>query len=234
MEQPARLWRVIFASSAGTLIEWYDFYIFGSLATILASQFFPKDNPTAGLLFTLATLATGFLVRPFGALFFGRMGDIVGRKTTFLTTLLVMGVSTTAIGVVPTYERIGVVAPLIVLLLRLFQGLAIGGEYGGAATYVAEHSPAGRRGYFTSFIQTTATLGLFVSLLVILATRTAVGEAAFSDQGWRIPFLLSSVFGRVLVFRPPEDGRVSRVRPNQGGRQDELKPFAGQLHGSGE
>ncbi len=184
---------VIFASSAGTLIEWYDFYIFGSLATILAGQFFPKTNPTAALLFTLATFATGFVVRPFGALVFGRMGDIVGRKHTFLLTLLMMGGSTFLIGLIPTYEMIGVFAPLLVLLLRLVQGLALGGEYGGAATYVAEHAPQGRRGYFTSFIQTTATLGLFVSLLVILFTRAQVGEAAFSAWGWRIPFLLSSV-----------------------------------------
>lgn len=187
------IWSVIFASSAGTLIEWYDFYIFGSLATILAGQFFPKDNPTAGLLFVLATFATGFIVRPFGALFFGRMGDLVGRKYTFLLTLMMMGLSTFAIGLIPTYETIGVAAPLIVLLLRLIQGLALGGEYGGAATYVAEHAPAGKRGFYTSFIQTTATLGLFVSLLVILATRGYLGEAAFTQWGWRIPFLVSSV-----------------------------------------
>ena len=187
------LWKVILASSAGTLIEWYDFYIFGSLATILASQFFPKDNPSAGLLFTLATFATGFLVRPFGAVIFGRMGDIVGRKHTFLLTLLMMGMSTFAIGLVPTFESIGVLAPLIVLVLRLLQGLAIGGEYGGAATYVAEHSPSHRRGFYTSFIQTTATLGLFMSLLVILGTRSAVGETVFASTGWRIPFLLSIV-----------------------------------------
>lgn len=187
------IWRVIFASSAGTLIEWYDFYIFGSLATLLAGQFFPKDNPTAGLLFTLATFATGFIVRPFGALFFGRMGDIVGRKHTFLLTLMMMGLSTFAIGLVPGYESIGVAAPLIVLFLRLLQGLALGGEYGGAATYVAEHSPEGKRGFYTSFIQTTATLGLFVSLLVILVTRTTMGEAEFSQWGWRIPFLLSLI-----------------------------------------
>lgn len=187
------IWSVILASSAGTLIEWYDFYIFGSLATILAGQFFPKDNPTAGLLFVLATFATGFVVRPFGALVFGRMGDLVGRKHTFLLTLVMMGLSTFAIGVIPTYEMIGVAAPLIVLVLRLVQGLALGGEYGGAATYVAEHAPEGKRGFFTSFIQTTATLGLFVSLMVILVTRGALGEAAFTEWGWRIPFLVSSV-----------------------------------------
>jgi MFS family permease len=185
--------KVIFASSAGTLIEWYDFYIFGSLATIIASQFFPKDNPTANLLSTLALFATGFVVRPFGALVFGRMGDLIGRKYTFLLTLMLMGLSTFAIGAIPTYEQIGVFAPLIILVLRLVQGLALGGEYGGAATYVAEHAPPGQRGYYTSFIQTTATLGLFVSLLVILGTRSALGEAAFAQWGWRIPFLLSAV-----------------------------------------
>lgn len=189
--------KVIFASSAGTLIEWYDFYIFGSLATIISSQFFPKGNEVANLLSTLAIFATGFVVRPFGAVVFGRMGDLIGRKYTFLLTLMMMGLSTVAIGVVPTYEQIGIAAPFIILLLRLVQGLALGGEYGGAATYVAEHAPDGKRGFYTSFIQTTATLGLFVSLLVILGTRTAFGEAAFSQWGWRIPFLLSAVL--VLV-----------------------------------
>lgn len=191
------IWKVIFASSAGTLIEWYDFYIFGSLATIIATQFFPKDNKTAGLLLTLALFATGFVVRPFGAIVFGRMGDLVGRKHTFLLTLMMMGISTVAIGLIPTYETIGVAAPLMVLVLRLIQGLAMGGEYGGAATYVAEHAPPGRRGFFTSFIQTTATLGLFTSLLVILATRTSLGEAAFVDWGWRVPFLVSAI---LVVF----------------------------------
>ena len=185
--------KVIFASSAGTLIEWYDFYIFGSLATIIATQFFPKENPTANLLSTLALFATGFVVRPFGALFFGRMGDLIGRKYTFLLTLMLMGLSTFAIGLIPGYEQIGIAAPLIILVLRLVQGLALGGEYGGAATYVAEHAPEGRRGYYTSFIQTTATLGLYVSLLVILITRTSVGETGFGQWGWRIPFLLSAV-----------------------------------------
>lgn len=187
------IWKVIFASSAGTLIEWYDFYIFGSLATIISGQFFPKGNDVVNLLSTLAIFATGFVVRPFGALVFGRMGDLVGRKYTFLLTLMMMGVSTFAIGLVPGYEQIGVLAPILVLILRLIQGLALGGEYGGAATYVAEHSPPGRRGYFTSFIQTTATLGLFVSLLVILATRGYLGETAFAEWGWRIPFLVSAV-----------------------------------------
>ena len=163
--------KVIMASSMGTLIEWYDFYIFGSLAPIIASQFFPKTNPTAALLSTLATFAAGFIVRPFGALVFGRLGDIVGRKYTFLLTLVLMGGSTFAIGLIPSFDTIGYAAPILVLLLRLVQGLALGGEYGGAATYVAEHSPANRRGYYTSWIQTTATMGLFVSLGVILITR---------------------------------------------------------------
>ena len=168
------IWQVIGASSVGTLIEWYDFYIFGSLATVIANQFFPKTNPTAALLSTLATFAAGFIVRPFGALVFGRLGDLVGRKYTFLLTLILMGGSTFAIGLVPSYETIGFAAPIIVLILRLLQGLALGGEYGGAATYVAEHAPAHKRGYFTSWIQTTATLGLFVSLGVILLTRHAL------------------------------------------------------------
>src|SRR5580698_2075913 len=165
------IWKVITASSVGTLIEWYDFYIFGSLATVIAAQFFPRSNPTAALLSVLGTFAAGFIVRPFGALVFGRLGDLVGRKYTFLLTLIIMGGSTFAIGLVPGYNSIGFAAPLIVLVLRLLQGLALGGEYGGAATYVAEHSPKNRRGYFTSWIQTTATLGLFFSLGVILLTR---------------------------------------------------------------
>ena len=180
---------MILASSVGTLIEWYDFYIFGSLATVIANQFFPKTNPTAALLSTLATFAAGFIVRPFGALVFGRLGDLIGRKYTFLLTLIIMGGSTFAIGLIPSYESIGVFAPIIILLLRLLQGLALGGEYGGAATYVAEHAPANRRGYFTSWIQTTATLGLFLSLGIILITRnsldsdTAASIAKFNDWG---------------------------------------------------
>ena len=200
------LWKVIGASSLGTLIEWYDFYIFGSLATVLASQFFPKENPTAALLSTLATFAAGFVVRPFGALVFGRIGDMVGRKYTFLLTLVIMGGSTFAIGLVPGYASIGYAAPILVLVFRLLQGLALGGEYGGAATYVAEHAPANRRGYYTSWIQTTATLGLFVSLGVILITRqvldsdAAVSIAKFNDWGWRIPFLLSIVLVVISVY----------------------------------
>jgi len=185
------IWRVIGAASAGTLIEWYDFYLFGSLATILGAKFFPGDDPTAGFLKTLAIFASGFIVRPFGAIVFGRLGDLVGRKYTFLLTLLLMGGSTFLIGLLPGYEQIGVLAPLALTVLRLLQGLALGGEYGGAATYVAEHAPDARRGFYTSFIQTTATLGLFTSLGVILACRQWLGKDAFEDWGWRIPFLLS-------------------------------------------
>ncbi len=182
---------VIGASSAGTMIEWYDFYIFGSLATVIATKFFPQDNPTAAFLSTLATFAAGFVVRPFGALFFGRLGDLIGRKYTFMMTLLLMGGATFLIGCVPSYEKIGFLAPLLVLLLRLLQGLALGGEYGGAATYVAEHSPEHRRGFMTSWIQTTATVGLFISLLVIMGTRSILSAEEFNDWGWRIPFWVS-------------------------------------------
>ncbi|GEP96954.1 MFS transporter [Chitinophaga cymbidii] len=185
------IWQVIFASSAGTLIEWYDFYIFGSLSLILSEKFFPDSNPTLAYIATLATFAVGFIVRPFGAIVFGRLGDMVGRKYTFLLTLLIMGGSTFAIGLIPGYSTIGILAPILVLILRLAQGLALGGEYGGAATYVAEHSPDHRRGYYTSFIQTTATLGLFVSLGVILVTRVLMTPDDFNAWGWRIPFLLS-------------------------------------------
>lgn len=194
------LWTVILASSVGTLIEWYDFYIFGSLSTVIALQFFPKTNPTAGFLSTLATFAAGFVVRPFGALVFGRLGDKVGRKYTFLVTLVLMGSSTFLIGLVPGYESIGMFAPAIVLILRLLQGLALGGEYGGAATYVAEHAPADRRGFYTSFIQITATLGLFVSLGVILAVRQSMTPDAFNEWGWRIPFVLSAVLVGISIF----------------------------------
>jgi MFS family permease len=200
------IWKVIGASSLGTLIEWYDFYIFGSLAVVIANQFFPKTNPTAALLSTLATFAAGFIVRPFGALVFGRLGDMVGRKYTFLLTLVLMGGSTFAIGCIPSYDSIGFLAPILVLLFRLIQGLALGGEYGGAATYVAEHAPVHRRGYFTSWIQTTATLGLFISLGVILMTRhfldadQAKSIAKFNDWGWRIPFWISSLLVLVSIY----------------------------------
>jgi len=199
-EEKSTLWSVIMASSVGTLIEWYDFYIFGSLATILSQQFFPQTNPTAAFLSTLATFAAGFIVRPFGAIVFGRLGDLVGRKYTFMVTLVLMGGSTFAIGLVPGYQSIGIAAPILVLILRLLQGLALGGEYGGAATYVAEHAPAARRGYYTSFIQTTATLGLFVSIGVILAIRHWVGVEEFAVWGWRIPFLVSALLVGVSIY----------------------------------
>ena len=216
------IWSVIMASSVGTLIEWYDFYIFGSLALVISTKFFPQENPTAAFLSTLATFAAGFVVRPFGALFFGRLGDLIGRKYTFMLTLLLMGGSTFLIGCIPDYKTIGFIAPLLVLLLRLLQGLALGGEYGGAATYVAEHAPKNERGYWTSWIQTTATLGLFVSLTVILITRSTLGTEAFEDWGWRIPFWVSifmvivSYFIRKNMHESPvfakvkAEGKISR------------------------
>jgi MFS family permease len=194
--------KVIFASSAGTMIEWYDFYIFGSLATILAALFYPPGDDAFAQLATLATFAAGFVVRPFGAVFFGRIGDIIGRKFTFLVTISVMGLATFVIGLLPTYETLGYAGAIILLLLRLLQGLALGGEYGGAAIYVAEHADDNRRGYFTSYIQTTATLGLLLSLVVLVGVRLLVGEDAFSSWGWRLPFLLSGVlFGIALYIR---------------------------------
>ena len=194
VDQPSTIWKVIAASSVGTVIEWYDFFIFGSLAAIISGVFYPStDTELTQLLKTLATFAVGFAVRPFGALFFGRIGDMVGRKYAFTITLVIMGGSTAVIGLLPGYETIGVAAPIILVLLRMLQGLALGGEYGGAAVYVAEHSPDEKRGFYTSFIQTTATLGLFVSLMVILAVRSWLGEAAFKAWGWRIPFVLSIV-----------------------------------------
>ncbi len=197
---PAGIWRVIAASTAGTMIEWYDFFIFGSLATILATQFYPPGNPTASFLKTLATFAVGFAVRPLGALFFGRLGDRVGRKFAFLATLLIMGGSTAAIGFLPGYKSIGLAAPILLVALRLLQGLALGGEYGGAAVYVAEHVPDKRRGFYTSFIQTTASLGLFISLVVILVIRNTIGEVAFADWGWRLPFYLSIILVGVSFY----------------------------------
>ncbi len=194
--------RVIAASSLGTMIEWYDFYIFGMLAKTISTEFFPEGNATAALLSTLAIFAAGFIVRPFGALVFGRLGDIFGRKSTFLLTLVLMGGSTFLIGLVPGYKSIGIAAPLLVLLLRLIQGLALGGEYGGAATYVAEHAPANRRGYFTSWIQTTATLGLFLALGVIMLVKLNMSDAAFNSEwgGWRYPFWFSILLVGVSVY----------------------------------
>lgn len=192
--------KVIFASSLGTVFEWYDFYLYGSLSAIIAAQFFSGVNPTAAFIFALMAFAAGFAVRPFGALVFGRLGDLVGRKYTFLITILLMGASTFVVGILPNYATWGMAAPVILIVLRLFQGLALGGEYGGAATYVAEHAPHGRRGFYTSWIQTTATLGLFLSLLVILGTRTWLGEAEFAAWGWRIPFLVSIILLAVSVW----------------------------------
>jgi MFS family permease len=194
--------RVIAASSVGTMIEWYDFYLFGMLATTLSTQFFPKENPTAALLSTLAIFAAGFIVRPFGALVFGRLGDIIGRKYTFLLTLVLMGTSTFLIGFVPSYKSIGIVAPIIVLLLRMIQGLALGGQYGGAATYVAEHVPANKRGFYTSWIQTTATLGLFAALGVIMLVKLNMSDAAFTAEwgGWRYPFWISILLVAISVY----------------------------------
>ncbi|WP_339474163.1 MFS transporter [Pseudomonas fluorescens] len=192
--------KVIFASSLGTVFEWYDFYLYGSLAAIIAKHFFAGVNETTAFIFALLAFAAGFAVRPFGAIVFGRLGDMIGRKHTFLITIVIMGVSTAIVGLLPGYATIGVAAPVILITLRLLQGLALGGEYGGAATYVAEHAPPGRRGFFTSWIQTTATLGLFMSLLVILACRTALGTEAFEAWGWRIPFLLSILLLIVSVY----------------------------------
>jgi len=215
--------KVIFASSLGTVFEWYDFYLYGSLAAIIAKQFFAGTDPNTAFIFALLAFAAGFLVRPFGAIVFGRLGDMVGRKYTFLVTILLMGVSTFIVGLLPNYASIGIAAPIILITLRILQGLALGGEYGGAATYVAEHAPDHKRGAFTAWIQTTATLGLFLSLLVILGTRTAIGEEQFAEWGWRIPFLLSvfllgiSVWIRLSMNESPafqrmkEEGKVSKA-----------------------
>jgi MFS family permease len=192
--------RVIVASSLGTVFEWYDFYLYGSLAPIIAKQFFSGLDPSAAFIFALLAFAAGFIVRPFGALIFGRLGDMIGRKYTFLITIVLMGSSTFIVGMLPSYEKVGVVAPAVLIALRLLQGLALGGEYGGAATYVAEHAPQNKRGAWTSWIQTTATLGLLMSLMVILGTRNAIGEAAFADWGWRIPFALSIVLLGASVY----------------------------------
>ncbi|WP_235566214.1 MFS transporter [Methylibium sp. Root1272] len=215
--------KVIFASSLGTVFEWYDFYLYGSLAAIIAKQFFAGLDAGSAFIFALLAFAAGFIVRPFGAIFFGRLGDMIGRKYTFLVTILIMGLSTFIVGILPNYAAIGVAAPVILIGLRLLQGLALGGEYGGAATYVAEHAPHGKRGAYTSWIQTTATLGLFLSLMVILGTRTMIGEAAFADWGWRVPFLLSifllaiSVWIRLSMNESPafkkmkEEGKTSKA-----------------------
>ncbi len=215
--------KVIFASSLGTVFEWYDFYLYGSLAVFIGKQFFSALDPTAQFIASLLAFAAGFIVRPFGALVFGRLGDMIGRKYTFLVTILIMGLSTFIVGVLPSYASIGVAAPVILIGLRILQGLALGGEYGGAATYVAEHAPHGRRGAYTAWIQTTATLGLMLSLMVILGVRTSLGEVAFADWGWRVPFIMSifllavSVWIRLSMNESPafkkmkEEGKVSKA-----------------------
>ncbi len=212
------IWKVISASSMGTMIEWYDFYIFGSLAVVISTKFFPSDNPTAAFLATLATFAAGFVVRPFGALFFGRLGDLIGRKYTFMVTLLLMGGATFLIGCIPSYETIGFMAPVLVLILRLLQGLALGGEYGGAATYVAEHAPAGQKGYWTSWIQTTATVGLFISLMVILITKNMLSKEAFEEWGWRVPFWVSilMVFVSYMIRKNMHESPVFAKAKSEG------------------
>ncbi|OYQ35590.1 MFS transporter [Niveispirillum lacus] len=215
--------KVIFASSLGTVFEWYDFYLYGSLAAVIAKQFFSGVNETAAMIFALLAFAAGFFVRPFGALVFGRLGDLIGRKYTFLVTILIMGASTFVVGILPNYATIGIAAPIILIILRMLQGLALGGEYGGAATYVAEHAPHGRRGNYTSWIQTTATLGLFLSLLIILACRSSMSVEDFENWGWRIPFLISivllgiSVWIRLMLNESPafkkmkEEGKHSKA-----------------------
>src|SRR5256714_194345 len=192
--------KVIFASSLGTVFEWYDFYIYGTLGAFLAKYFFSNVPPNVGFIFALLAFAAGFAVRPFGALIFGRLGDMIGRKYTFLITMTLMGIGTFFIGLLPGYDSWGIVAPIVLIALRLVQGLALGGEYGGAATYVAEHAPANKRGYYTSWIQTTATLGLFLALLLILGIRSWMGEATFGDWGWRIPFLLSGILLIISIW----------------------------------
>jgi MFS family permease len=219
-----QIWQVIVASAVGTMIEWYDFYIFGSLAIVISPLFYPSGNNTLALIAYLSTFAVGFVVRPFGALFFGRIGDLVGRKYAFLVTLLIMGGATASIGFLPTYATIGLAAPIILLLIRILQGLALGGEYGGAAVYVAEHVPDERRGFYTSFIQITATLGLFVSLVVVLFVQNAMSKEAFSNWGWRIPFVISiflvgiSLYIRLRmkespIFRQIKSAGMSSAKP---------------------
>lgn len=235
-ESRRNLWKIIGASSAGTLIEWYDFYIFASLAAVVSGKFFPQGEGLVAFLKTLATIWVGFAVRPFGAIFFGHLGDLIGRKHTFLITLLIMGGATFAIGLMPTYDQLqslgglGFLAPFLLLALRILQGLALGGEYGGAATYIAEHAPAGQRGFWTSWIQTTATLGLFVSLGVILACRSFLKPAEFNDWGWRIPFLLSIflvVFSYYLRTKMKESPLFSRMKASGKASKNPIKESFG-------
>ncbi|MFA4949382.1 MFS transporter [Brevundimonas sp.] len=221
---------VILASSVGTVIEWYDFYLYGSLAAIITAQFFSGVNETTGYIFALMAFAAGFAVRPFGAVFFGRLGDLWGRKNTFLVTMLLMGLSTFVVGLLPSYAAIGIAAPIILVAMRLIQGLALGGEYGGAATYVAEHAPKGKRGFYTSFIQITATAGLVLSLLVILGVRLAVGEEAFAEWGWRIPFLVSILLLGVSLWirlKLAESPSFKRMKAEGKGSKTPLKDSFG-------
>ena len=199
-QKAASIPRVILGSALGTMIEWYDFYIFGSLATVLSSKFYPAGNDTFALIAYLSTFAVGFLVRPFGALFFGRLGDLVGRRIAFIITLTIMGFSTASIGILPTFHQAGWFSPIALILIRVLQGLALGGEYGGAVVFVAEHVPDNKRGFYTSFIQITATLGLFISLAVIVVTQQSMTSAAFLDWGWRLPFLLSIVLVLISLY----------------------------------
>ena len=230
-EEPTQgLPRIIFASAAGTMIEWYDFYIFGSLATVIASKFYQTGTPIGDVIAWLATFAIGFIVRPFGAIIFGRVGDLIGRKYTFLVTMTLMGLCTFAVGLLPTIEVLGHWAGIILITLRILQGLALGGEYGGAATYVAEHAPNGRRGFFTSWIQITATLGLFLSLGVILATRSALGEEAFAAWGWRVPFLISIVLVALSLyirFSLRESPMYAKLKQKGGTSKNPLKESFG-------
>jgi MFS family permease len=221
---------VILASSVGTVIEWYDFYLYGSLAAIITAQFFSGVNETTGFIFALMAFAAGFAVRPFGAIVFGRLGDLWGRKNTFLVTMMLMGLSTFVVGLLPSYAAIGVMAPIVLVLMRLIQGLALGGEYGGAATYVAEHAPPGKRGFYTSFIQITATAGLMLSLLVILGVRTAIGEEAFKEWGWRIPFLVSILLLGVSLWirlKLAESPAFARMKAEGKGSSTPLKDSFG-------
>ncbi|MDN6555154.1 MAG: MHS family MFS transporter [Acidipropionibacterium jensenii] len=225
--------KVVTASSVGTLVEWYDFYIYGSLAVVFSGYFFPEGNPFVALLVTVAAFGTGFVVRPLGALFFGRMGDKLGRKRTFLATLVLMGTATTLTGLLPTYDAVGVLAPVALVVLRLLQGLAIGGEYGGAAVYIAEYAPPRRSGFLTSFLQTTATLGLLTSILVIVLCRLALGEETFAAWGWRVPFLLSAVlviFSLVVRLKIHESPVFERMRRTGTLSKSPIKDSLGNRH----
>jgi MFS family permease len=234
----SKIWQVIGASAVGTMIEWYDFYIFGSLAGIISPLFYPPDNNTFAYIAYLATFAVGFVVRPFGALFFGRIGDLVGRKYAFLVTLLIMGGATAVIGFLPTFAQIGWAAPVILLLIRVLQGLALGGEYGGAAVYVAEHVPDNRRGFYTSFIQITATLGLFVSLAVILSVQNLMSADQFAGKNGRFRGLAHSVFDfdfprRHLALHSPSDEGITDFPTRQISRYDLRQPFGRSLYALG-